>query len=73
MVFFYVGQTNNLEKRISEHSMQTFSGYTSSRLPVRLVYHHAFTTRSEALSVERRLKKWSHSKKQALIEGMFSL
>jgi len=65
---YYVGHTDNLEKRLSEHTTGFFSCYTSGRLPVKLVYHELFSTRIEALEAERKLKKWSRKKKEILIE-----
>jgi len=70
---FYVGQTDNLEKRIQEHNTSFYNGYTSTKLPVRLVFHQVFPTRSLALEFEKKIKKWSTVKKQALIDGKFSL
>ncbi len=42
---YYVGSTReNLEKRIDEHNAGTYGGYTSSRRPVKLVFHESFET-----------------------------
>ena len=70
---YYVGQTDDLEKRLLEHNSQKFHGYTSTRLPVKLVYQIAFPSRTQALTIETKIKKWSRVKKQALINGDFSL
>ena len=70
---YYVGQTDDLEKRMIEHSTKLFDGYTSSKLPVTLVYQTAFSSRSEALAAEKKIKKWSRDKKCALVEGKFVL
>ena len=64
---YYVGQTDNIEKRIDEHSLNTSSCYTSTRLPVKLVFVQEFGTRGEAIEAERQIKKWSRKKKEALI------
>ena len=66
---FYIGHTDNLEVRIAQHSAGESAGYTSSRLPIVLVYSQEFQTRNEALHAERQIKGWSRAKKQALIEG----
>ena len=66
---YYTGHTNDLEKRIAEHQAGTISGYTSERLPVKLVFSSSFPTRDEALEMERRIKGWSRKKKLALIRG----
>jgi putative endonuclease len=64
---YYVGHTDNLEKRLYEHEQNLFKCYTSKRLPVRLVYSCDFESREDALARERQIKGWSRRKKQALI------
>ena len=67
---YYTGHTDNLDIRILQHQNKMFPGcYTSSRLPVYLVYSQDFPTREEALGAERQLKGWSRRKKEALIHG----
>lgn len=66
---YYVGHTDNLEKRISEHMQGTYPGYVASRLPAHLVFQETFTSRDEALAAERQIKNWSRAKKEALISG----
>ncbi len=69
---FYVGSTRgSLEQRIAEYNTGHYGGFTSSRLPVELVYHEAFDRISDAIAVERKLKGWSRAKKEALIAGDF--
>ena len=66
---YYVGHTDDLEKRIAEHRSGEVPGYTSSRLPVELVFAAEFPTREEALSREGQIKGWSRAKKEALMRG----
>ena len=66
---YYTGHTDDLEKRIAEHKNGEFEGYTSTRLPVKLIFSEQFATREEALSCERQLKAWSRKKKEALMRG----
>ncbi|MBY0270701.1 MAG: GIY-YIG nuclease family protein [Burkholderiales bacterium] len=66
---YYVGHTEDLETRIGKHSRREIPGYTSSRLPVRLLFSQEHPTREEALAAERRIKGWSRKKKEALIRG----
>jgi putative endonuclease len=66
---FYVGHSDNLERRIAEHHSGAVPGYTQTRLPVKLVWHENFATRIEALEAERQIKGWSRAKKLALIRG----
>jgi len=64
---YYVGSTWDLEKRIEEHNMGVYQGYTSSRRPVTLVWSCDFPDHDQAFQVERQLKGWSRAKKEALI------
>ena len=66
---YYTGHTDNLEKRIVEHQTGEIEGYTSTRLPVTLVFADEFPTREEALARERQVKGWSRKKKEAMIRG----
>jgi putative endonuclease len=66
---FYVGHTDNLDERIGAHQSGLIPGYTSTRLPLTLVWSEEFPTRYEALSAERQIKGWSRAKKLALIRG----
>ena len=66
---FYVGHTDDLDKRVSEHQTGLIGGYTSEHLPVKLVHSEAYSSRDEAFSRERQLKGWSRAKKRALIQG----
>jgi predicted GIY-YIG superfamily endonuclease len=70
---FYVGHTDDLDLRIAMHLSGEFGGYTSTRLPVPLVWSDEFPSRYEALSAERRIKGWSRAKKLALIRGDWAL
>jgi predicted GIY-YIG superfamily endonuclease len=66
---FYVGHTDDLDRRIAEHQAGVLLGFTAERLPVELVWSESFDTRIEALEAERRIKGWSRAKKMALIRG----
>ena len=65
---YYTGHTDNLEKRLSEHRMSKYDGYTSTRLPIELVFHQGFNSRYEAMAAEKKLKTWNRKKKEALIQ-----
>jgi predicted GIY-YIG superfamily endonuclease len=65
---YYTGHTDNLEKRMIEHEQNIIKCYTSSRLPVKLVFCSEFPTRDDAFVRELQIKKWSRRKKRALIE-----
>ena len=66
---FYVGCTTNIDQRIGQHRAGTFEGYTSTRLPVEVVYVAEFQSLYDAIDWERRLKRWTRAKKQAVIDG----
>ena len=67
---YYTGVTNNIERRLHEHQTSfNLNSFTSNRLPVKLVYHCQFSDINQAILFEKRLKKWSRAKKEALIEG----
>ncbi len=66
---YYVGHTDDLEKRIGEHEAGEIECYTRKRRPVELLYSSEFVTREEALSFERQIKGWSRAKKEALIRN----
>ena len=70
---YYTGCTNNLEKRIQEHNFKKYDNYTSSRLPIELVYSQRFENIIDAIEAERQIKGWSRRKKEALINGDFDL
>ena len=70
---FYVGSTNDLEKRIKQHNeSKRGAHYTKIRRPVKLVYSEKFKTLSQALRRENEIKKLSRSEKMELI-GLDSL
>ncbi len=65
---FYIGYTSNLEDRINRHKHGR-SKYTSSILPVDLIYFETFETKSLALKREKEIKRYkSHKYIQKLIE-----
>ena len=65
----YIGSTRNVENRIKDHNSGKGAVFTSLRRPVRLVYKEPFPCIEFAVTRERQIKKWSRSKKEALIRG----
>ena len=66
---YYVGCTNNLEKRLKQHNTSKWGAhYTKIRRPVTLKYSEKFATLSEALKREREKKSWSRASKLELIK-----
>ncbi|HET6272257.1 MAG TPA: GIY-YIG nuclease family protein [Bacteroidota bacterium] len=70
---YYVGCTSNLQQRIAQHNAGLYGGYTAARRPVKLVWSSEFHAIREAINAERRLKKWTRAKKEALMAGNFEL
>ena len=67
---YYIGTTRTaLETRIAQHNDGSFGGYTAHRRPVTLVFSEWFERITDAVENERKLKKWSRAKKEALIRG----
>jgi putative endonuclease len=68
---FYIGSAtgDDLLPRIQQHQTGALPGYTWSRRPVMLVWSEHFDRITDAIAVERKLKGWSRSKKEALISG----
>lgn len=65
---YYIGSTNNLEKRFKDHVDGNGGRYTRSHKPLRIVYKEELATKSEALKREAQLKKLTRVKKEALIK-----
>jgi predicted GIY-YIG superfamily endonuclease len=66
---YYAGHTDDLDKRIGEHTTGACGGYTATRLPIELVFSQECPTRIEALAFERQIKGWRRAKKEALTRG----
>ncbi len=66
----YVGVTNNLARRLSEHKVKQVPGFTRKYQIDQLVYFEAFTSILEARAREHSLKRWRRAWKIALIEKL---
>ena len=65
---YYTGRSAiSAEKRVSEHNLGVYDGYTKSRRPVALVFSERFDRITDAITFERQIKGWSRAKKEALI------
>ncbi len=65
---YYVGSTNNLEKRLSEHnSSKRGAHYTKIRRPVLLKHAEEFSSLAEARKREAEIKRWTKEKKTSLL------
>ncbi len=65
----YIGQTNDLEKRLHQHRSKSKKSakYIRYFVAFELVYKEEYPTRQEAMKREWQLKKWPRVKKEALI------
>src|SRR5690606_1242952 len=53
----YIGSTNNLEDRLLRHNTGR-NKYTKGKGPWRILYFKKFGSRSEAVQLEQKLKRW---------------
>ena len=61
---FYCGVTNDIDRRLHEHNTSKRGAkYTRSRRPVHLIASMSASSRSEAQSLESRVKKMKKSEK----------
>lgn len=67
---YYIGSTNNLKKRFNNHQSGNGGAYTQSHRPLRIVYTEEHPDKSSALRRESQLKKWTRSKKAALVNSL---
>ena len=66
---FYIGTTNDVEKRVAKHNSGKGAKYTRGRTPVKLKYTQAFENRSEACKHEYKLKRLTREEKVALFRS----
>jgi len=62
----YVGLTDDLRKRISEHKAGTFDGFTKKYKVDRLMYFETISSSKAAELREQQIKKYRREKKIAL-------
>ena len=68
---FYVGCTNNLERRLKQHNDSKWGAhYTKIRRPVIFKHSEKFETLIEARRREREIKGWRREKKLGLIKKL---
>ncbi len=66
----YVGVTNNLIKRVYEHKNNLIDGFTKKYGVHNLVYYEVFDNIYDALTREKRIKKWMRKWKIELISKL---
>lgn len=64
----YIGMTNDLMRRVSEHKTGAVEGFTKRYNVHELMYYEETDNVSAAISREKQLKNWQRAWKIALIE-----
>jgi putative endonuclease len=64
----YIGVTNDLVRRVCVHKNDVSRGFTETYQVHALVHYESFTDVQDALTREKRLKKWKRQWKINLIE-----
>jgi putative endonuclease len=64
----YVGMTNNIVARVSQHRELRPNTYTARYNITRLVYYERFDYVRNAIAREKELKDWNRQRKITLIE-----
>ena len=66
----YIGVTNDLERRVSEHKAGRIPGFTQKYNCKKLVYFETFSIIDQAVVREKQLKGWVRRKKDELIDSV---
>jgi len=66
----YIGMTNKLRVRVTEHRKLKPGSFTARYQVTRLVYYEFFKYVNNAIAREKELKKWTRVQKIALVESM---
>jgi putative endonuclease len=66
----YIGMTNDLARRISDHRTGGIPGFPANFRCRKLLYYEHCTDVLGAIAREKQLKNWSRKKKVALIATM---
>ena len=72
--FLYTGITNDVERRFEEHQKGLNKNcFTFKRRPLELIFNQVFNDVEQAICFEKKIKKWSSSKKVALANGDYNM
>lgn len=63
----YCGYTDDVKKRFEAHQNGTGAKYTKAHRPLKIVYNKEFSTKSEAMKEEYRIKHLTRTQKMELI------
>lgn len=64
----YIGVTNDLTRRISEHKQGLIEGFTKRYSCHKLIYYEHYLDINQAIQREKQFKKWRRDKKENLIK-----
>jgi putative endonuclease len=65
----YIGVTNDIMRRVSEHKSGTLKGFTSRYKMTSLLYVESTTDIQAAIEREKQLKGWTRKRKLELVRG----
>jgi len=65
----YVGITNNIERRVTEHKSKSVPGFSARYNTYALVYFEPFGDVRAAIAREKKIKGWLRARKVALIRS----
>ena len=68
---YYTGHTDDLDRRMAQHSVGEGCAYTSKRRPLKLLWATDCQSREQGWELEKQLQGWSRAKKEALMRGDF--
>ena len=66
----YIGVTNDIERRVSEHKNGLIPGFTQKYNCTKLVYYETYSDINQAIEREKKLKNWRREKKDWLISTL---
>ncbi len=64
----YIGMTNNLERRVSEHKNKLSKGFTAKYNVNKLIYYEWTNIPIAAINREKQLKNWHRGWKENLVK-----
>jgi putative endonuclease len=67
---FYIGVTNDLERRINEHKSGFVDGFSKKYKLTKLIYYEEYSSIEDAIAREKQLKNWHRDWKINQIKTM---
>ena len=64
----YIGETDDLKRRIFEHKQRFVPGYTKRYNASKLVYYESIDDKLAAVAREKQIKGWLRARKKKLVE-----